>query len=183
GDSKTSPTPAGLRRCKTPKKGRMANERQKQVPHIGLAGEIPQMGVVRNFQKFANAGTGALRIANERRTAQPLPKRQIRAVLRVSRIHAASSGPVKTNFKREYTSRAGGAGKEITAGSPGLLSSIRKLPLWRRATAAARESPSPEPGSDRAVSSLTKRSSTRWRSCSGMPGPRSATINSILAPL
>ena len=52
-------------------------------------------------------------------------------------------------------------GKASTTRKPGALSSKRKAPPCRRATAAASDRPRPEPGRERAPSSRTKRPSTR----------------------
>src|SRR4029078_1348169 len=65
---------------------------------------------------------------------------------------------------------------------PGLLSANTSSPPCKRATAAARLSPSPEPGCERLCSSRTKRSTTRSRSLSGIPGPQSVTVRRIRSP-
>ena len=75
------------------------------------------------------------------------------------------------------------AGNNSTALSPGALSSNRSVPLCSRATAAASESPRPEPGREREFSSRTKRSCTRSRSIGAIPGPWSPTLISIICAL
>ena len=68
------------------------------------------------------------------------------------------------------------AGRVTTTRSPGVVVLEPTVPPCRRATAAASDRPSPEPGRERAPSSRTKRSNTRARSAGLMPGPRSATV-------
>src|SRR5664280_746721 len=73
-------------------------------------------------------------------------------------------------------------GKAMTLLSPGWLSASVNSPPCSRATAEARLRPSPEPGCERLCSRRTKRSTTRARSASGMPGPLSATVSRIRSP-
>ena len=77
------------------------------------------------------------------------------------------------------TMRMAEVGNDNTARSPGALSSNRRLPPCSRANGATRESPSPDPGSDRAFSNLTNRPITRSRSWREIPEPPSATHSSI----
>src|SRR5512144_2305574 len=73
-------------------------------------------------------------------------------------------------------------GKAMMLFSPGLFSANTSSPPCKRATAAARLKPSPEPGCERLCSSRTKRSTTRSRSFSGIPGPQSVTVRRIRSP-
>src|SRR6185369_16859528 len=73
-------------------------------------------------------------------------------------------------------------GKAMMLFRPGLLSANTSSPPCKRATAAARLKPSPEPGCDRLCSSRTKRSTTRCRSLSGIPGPQSVTVRKTRSP-
>ncbi len=83
-------------------------------------------------------------------------------------IHAICTGPPR--------------GKAMMLLSPGSLSASVSSPPCSRATADARLRPSPEPGFERLCSSRTKRSTTRARSASGMPGPLSATVSIMRSP-
>src|ERR1700722_19248819 len=74
--------------------------------------------------------------------------------------------------------RVAGRGKRKMALRPGALSSRISSALWKCATAATSARPKPVPGEWRQASSRTKRSTTRGRSLTGMPGPLSPTQSS-----
>ena len=92
------------------------------------------------------------------------------------------SGPSRRWPAREAAGRPPPARSGAREG-PGRLSSSSTAPPCIRATAAASESPSPEPGREREPSSLTNRSSTRARSAGSIPGPRSATVKTTDPPI
>ena len=184
GGLKTSLKPGGVRRREMPEKRRMIGKRQKQGAHDGLIGEALQFRAPGRCQKVAKAGLGA---RAHRKGAGWCAGAAKAAGPRLSSGGTSLMPPCPAAEEQAAAGagsrRTGAAGRRITTRRPGSLSSIRKLPLWRRATAAASERPRPEPGREPAFSSRTNRSSTRRRSLSAIPGPRSATMNSILPPL
>ena len=159
----------GRRRIKAPQIGRMIGDAERGDRASGPISPHRAQFAARPCRRRRRIRRAAARaaVASERRGA-----RRIRCASAVTEPRSNAELGLAPKARAKATAACGTVmGNETTTRRPGALSSMRKAPWCRRATAAASDSPRPEPGREREFSSRTKRSMTRARSSLGDARP------------
>ena len=170
--------PARVLQGELPKEGRVIGERGCEIGEGAAREEIGErLPVALRLGASLEIGelrANALTVCERRRPADArrkcrrrdrlilhalAPRRRCAACRR--RYDLCKAGSTPASARRGSSRRRGEAtsGSSSIARRPGTLSSSRSTPPCRRATAAARLRPRPNPGRERALSSRTKRSS------------------------